>query len=133
MATPKHIYCVLKMQNYITISITVHRKCPTSWFLLHFWNRLMININAYHVKLCLQRQQEELRRLEEEREAEEKRRRQIESKQLYETNLRLKMKKKAREEQEQLAFDMKVLETLLQETANEAAEMAQRKVRLIKW
>ena len=91
----------------------------------------MININAYHVKLCLQRQQEELRRLEEEREAEEKRRRQIESKQLYETNLRLKMKKKAREEQEQLAFDMKVLETLLQETANEAAEMAQRKVQLI--
>lgn len=91
----------------------------------------MININAYHVTLCVQRQQEELRRLEEEREAEEKRRRQIESKQLYETNLRLKMKKKAREEQEQLAFDMKVLETLLQETANEAAEMAQRKVRLI--
>ena len=91
----------------------------------------MINISTYHVTLCLQRQQEELRRLEEEREAEEKRRRQIESKQLYETNLRLKMKKKAREEQEQLAFDMKVLETLLQETANEAAEMAQRKVRLI--
>jgi len=76
------------------------------------------------------RQQEELRRLEEEREAEEKRRRQIESKQLYETNLRLKMKKKAREEQEQLAFDMKVLETLLQESANEAAEMAQRKKEL---
>lgn len=69
-----------------------------------------------------------MRRLEEEREAEERRRRQIESKKLYETNLRLKMKKKAREEQEQLAFDMKVLETLLQETANEAAEMAQRKV-----
>ena len=91
----------------------------------------MINISAYHVTLCEQRQQEELRRLEEEREAEEKRRRQIESKQLYETNLRLNMKKKAREEQEQLAFDMKVLETLLQETANEAAEMAQRKVRLI--
>lgn len=66
--------------------------------------------------------------MEEEREREEKHRRQVESKQLYETNLRLKMKKKAREEQEQLAFDMKVLEALLQETANEAAEMAQRKV-----
>jgi len=38
------------------------------------------------------------------------------------------MKKQAREEQEQLAFDMKVLETLLQESANEAAELAQRKV-----
>lgn len=76
----------------------------------------------------MQRQQAELRKLEEQREAEEKRRRQIESKQLYETNLRLKMKKKAREEQEQLAFDMKVLEALLEETANEAAEIAQRKV-----
>lgn len=69
-----------------------------------------------------------MRRLEEEQEQEERRRRQIESKQLYETNLRLKLKKKAREEQEQLAFDMKVLEALLEETANEAAEMAQRKV-----
>ena len=79
--------------------------------------------------MYLQRQQAELRKLEEQREAEERHRRQIESKQLYETNLRLKMKKKAREEQEQLAFDMKVLETLLEESANEAAEMAQRKVR----
>ncbi|XP_067937647.1 cilia- and flagella-associated protein 53-like [Watersipora subatra] len=78
----------------------------------------------------LLRQQAELRRLEEEREAEDRRRRQAESKQLYETNLRLKMKKKAREEQEQLAFDMKVLETLLQESANEAAELAQRKKEL---
>ena len=69
-----------------------------------------------------------MRKLEEEREAEEKRRRQIESKKLYETNLKLKMKKKAREEKEQLAFDMKVLGKLLEETANEAAEIAQRKV-----
>lgn len=43
-------------------------------------------------------------------------------------SLQLKLKKKAREEQEQLAFDMKILQQLLEESHNEAMEQAQRKV-----
>lgn len=40
----------------------------------------------------------------------------------------LKMKKKAKEEQEELAFDLKMLEQLLEESRNEAMEQMQRKV-----
>ena len=47
----------------------------------------------------------------------------------YLTDLKqLKMKKKAREEQEELAFDLKMLEQLLEESRNEAMEQLQRKV-----
>jgi F0F1-type ATP synthase membrane subunit b/b' len=38
------------------------------------------------------------------------------------------MKKKAKEEQEELAFDLKMLEQLLEESRNEAMEQLQRKV-----
>ncbi len=38
------------------------------------------------------------------------------------------MEREAREEQEQLAFDMKILEALLEASRNEAMEQAQRKV-----
>lgn len=38
------------------------------------------------------------------------------------------MKKKAKEEQEELAFDLKMLEQLLEESRNEAMEQMQRKV-----
>jgi uncharacterized protein YbjQ (UPF0145 family) len=38
------------------------------------------------------------------------------------------MRRKAKEVQEQLAFDMKILEQLLEESRNEAMEQMQRKV-----
>ncbi len=38
------------------------------------------------------------------------------------------MEKQAKENQEQLAFDLQILEQLLEESRNEAKEQAQRKV-----
>lgn len=43
-------------------------------------------------------------------------------------SLKLKMKKRAKAEQEQLAFDLKMLEQLLVESKNEAMEQMQKKV-----
>lgn len=76
----------------------------------------------------LQKEQADLRKLEELRAAENKRRQQQATRDLYDKSLRFKLEKQAREEQEQLAFDMQMLEQLLQETQNEAREQAQRKV-----
>lgn len=60
----------------------------------------------------------------------EKRRRQQETRDLLDLTLRMKMRKKAKEEQEQLAFDLKMLEQLLEQSRNEARETAQRKVKI---
>ena len=59
---------------------------------------------------------------------EEKRRKQEETRQMYARSLELKKEKEAKELQEQLAFDMKILEQLLEESRNEAMEQTQRKV-----
>ena len=75
-----------------------------------------------------QKEQAELRRLEEAAALDEKRRRQEEVRMMYDKSLRLKREKEARQLQEQLAFDMKILEQLLEESRNEAMEQQQRKV-----
>jgi len=75
----------------------------------------------------LLREQSELRKLEELHAAEEKRRRQEETKQNYDRSLQMKSRKAAREMQEQLAFDLKILEQLLEDSRNEAMEDAKRK------
>lgn len=46
-----------------------------------------------------------------------------------ERSIRLKMKKAAKEQQEELALDMKILEQLLEESRNEAKEQTDRKLR----
>lgn len=76
----------------------------------------------------LQKEETRLRKIEELQALEEKRRRQEGTRRLLDKSLLLKRQKEAREMQEQLAFDMKILEQLLEETRNEAMEMAQRKV-----
>ncbi len=78
--------------------------------------------------LCSQKEQAELRKLEERRALEEKRWKQQETREMYDRSLQMKRKKQAKEMQEQLAFDMKILEQLLEETKTEAKEQAQRKV-----
>ena len=50
---------------------------------------------------------------------------------MYAKSMRLKAQREAKELQEQLAFDMKMLEELLEKSRNEAKEQAQRKVPLI--
>ena len=77
----------------------------------------------------LQKEQNALRKLEEQAMLEEKRRKQQETRQMYTQSLELKREKDAKELQEQLAFDMKIIEQLLEESRNEAMEQSQRKVR----
>lgn len=47
---------------------------------------------------------------------------------MYDHSVELKNQRRAKEEQEQLAFDMKILEQVLEESRNEAKEMSTRKV-----
>lgn len=69
----------------------------------------------------------QLRALEEQHALEEKRRKQEEVRNMYGQSLQMKKEKQAREMQEQLAFDLKILEQLLEESKNEAMETVQRK------
>ncbi len=62
---------------------------------------------------------------------EDKKRRQKETRTVLDYSLKLKMKKRAREVQEELAFDMKLLEQMLTENTNESQENLQRKVLLL--
>jgi len=75
----------------------------------------------------LLKEQVELRKLEEQRAREEKFRKQEETRVNYDRSLRMKMKRTAKEMQEQLAFDLQILEQLLEESRNEAMEDAKRK------
>ncbi|XP_071169763.1 cilia- and flagella-associated protein 53-like [Mytilus edulis] len=72
-------------------------------------------------------EQEMLRKIEEQRAWEDKVRLQNETRDMLDMSLQLKMKKKAKLEQEQLAFDLKILEQLLEESRNEALEQLQKK------
>ena len=68
-----------------------------------------------------------MRAVEEERGREEKRNRQREICNTLDYSLKLKLKRQAKEVQEELALDMKILEELLVSTKNEAQETLARK------
>ena len=70
-----------------------------------------------------------MREIEEMKLKEDKRRRQLETKMMLDYSLKLKLKKRAKEVQEELAFDMKLLEQMLTENTNEAKEALEHKVR----
>ena len=91
------------------------------------WTRQVDPLSFHCV---FQEQQRALRQMEEMQALEEKRQRQQEMRNVLNLTLRMKMKKEAKEEQEQLAFDMKMLEQLLEESRNEAMEQEQRKVKI---
>lgn len=78
----------------------------------------------------LLKEQNALRAAEERKRLEEKYRNQRRTREMLDHSLQLKMKKKAKEEQEELAFDLKMLEQLLEESKNEAMEQLQRKKEL---
>ena len=61
---------------------------------------------------------------------EDKKRRQRENKSILDCSLKIKMRNRAREVQEELAFDMKLLEQMLAEHTNETQENLQRKVNI---
>lgn len=81
------------------------------------------------VLFFIQREQASIRKLEERRALEEKIEKQTATREMLDMSLRVKMKKRAKDEQEQLAFELKMLEQLLEESRNEAMEQVQRKVR----
>lgn len=78
----------------------------------------------------MQKEEAELRKLEKQQELEEKRRKQEELRNVYAQSIQMKRANEARELQEQLAFDRKILEQLLEESKIEAIEEAQKKVGL---
>ena len=55
--------------------------------------------------------------------------RQAETRKIHEQSLRLKMKKQAKELQEELDTDMKILEQLMQETRTEEKQERERQVK----
>lgn len=75
-----------------------------------------------------QREEAALREIEDLKLKEDKRRRQLETKMLLDYSLKLKLKRRAKEVQEELAFDLKLLEQMLLENTNEAKEALQHKV-----
>nr|XP_004226085.1 cilia- and flagella-associated protein 53 [Ciona intestinalis] len=82
---------------------------------------------AEEAKLLIE--ERELRSLEEERASQQKRLLQKQHKSSLEKSMKLKLQREAKEQQEELALDMKILEQLLEESRNEAHEMVERKHR----
>ncbi|PAA59231.1 hypothetical protein BOX15_Mlig024162g1, partial [Macrostomum lignano] len=76
----------------------------------------------------LVREMEELRKVEAAQAAEERRRKEQETRRMLDRNIRLRMRQKAREAQEELAFDMKILEQLAEESRVEEANTRARKL-----
>jgi hypothetical protein len=75
----------------------------------------------------IMREQEELRKLEDEKAAEEKRLSQIATKSLLDQTLKTKRSIEAKRAQEELAFDRKILEQLLEQSKSEQIEQEHRK------
>lgn len=69
-----------------------------------------------------------MRAIEDERMRQEKRQKQDQNRALLDYSHKLKMKKRAKEVQEELALDMKFLEQILAESTNEAQGQLQNKV-----
>lgn len=78
----------------------------------------------------LRKEESELRKLEEQRAMLEKKAVQQAMKDGLDQNLKIRARLKAREVQEELALDMQILEKLLEDSRNEAMEVAQRKKEL---
>ncbi|MEE6508743.1 hypothetical protein FKM82_022807 [Ascaphus truei] len=77
-------------------------------------------------------EQRQLMKMEDERALREKRQKQLETKSMLDNSIRLKMKRLARDQQEELALDMKIMEQLLQDSHDDTEEKRQRKLELQK-
>ncbi|KAI8789300.1 cilia- and flagella-associated protein 53-like [Biomphalaria glabrata] len=78
----------------------------------------------------LMKEQQAMWKMEDEIAHQEKLRKQQATRDMLDHSLAFKARKKAKEEQEQLAFDLKILEQLIEESRNEALETMQRKKEL---
>ncbi|XP_029435984.1 cilia- and flagella-associated protein 53 [Rhinatrema bivittatum] len=76
----------------------------------------------------LMEEERRLLKMEEERAQMEKLQKQRQTKGMLDNSVRLKMKRLAREQQEELALDMKILDQLLQDTSDDTQEKLQRKL-----
>ena len=75
-----------------------------------------------------QLQQQEVQRLQKQREQQQKLEDQQSRRRLLDRGLRLKMKRLAREQQDELQLDMNILQQLLRQDTDERQEAVQRKV-----
>ena len=89
---------------------------------------MVMILKLFYIILLSQTEERNLRALEEQRALHEKSQQQQQTRDDLAKNIRLKMKRRAKEMQEELALDMQILEKLLTDTRNEALEIAQRKV-----
>ncbi|OCU02689.1 cilia- and flagella-associated protein 53 isoform X2 [Xenopus laevis] len=80
----------------------------------------------------LMAEEQRLIKLEEERNLKEKQQNKLQVKSMLEDSIRLKMKRLAREQQEELALDMKILEHVMQGYQDDTEEKRQRKMELRK-
>ena len=76
----------------------------------------------------MQKEQTALQKLEEQRTLEEKKKKQQERKEVLDKSLQNKLKRKAKIEQEELNFDIKMMENLMQDSRNEKQLQQQKKV-----
>ncbi|XP_053556378.1 cilia- and flagella-associated protein 53 [Bombina bombina] len=75
-------------------------------------------------------EQRRLMKLEDERALREKHQKQMQVRNMLDTSIRLKMRRLAREQQEELALDMKILEQIMQDSHDDTEEKHQRKLEL---
>lgn len=70
-------------------------------------------------------------KMENERALREKQQKQSQVRNMLDHSIRLKMKRLARDQQEELALDMKIMEQIMQDSHDDTEEKRQRKVRII--
>lgn len=92
--------------------------------------KMTVNMTTIHlIGWSLQRQQLEMEQLQQRREKQQKLEDQRARKQELDRCLRLKMKRLAREQEEELQADMSILKQVLTQHTDEKQEAAQRRVR----
>lgn len=69
-------------------------------------------------------------KMEDERALREKQQKQSHVRNMLDHSIRLKMKRLARDQQEELALDMKIMEQIMQDSHDDTEEKRQRKVRI---
>ncbi len=92
------------------------------------WRSLAVSGGLWRSLCVVQLQQQEMQRLQQQREQQQKLQDQQTRRRQLDQGLRLKMKRLAREQQDELQLDMNILQTLLKQEADEKQEAAQRKV-----
>ena len=118
----RRVYVHLKQMSISLRSVYVHLKQMSISL-----RSVYVHLKQYLCILLIQKQEAELLEMEKRKEFEDKRRKQQEAREMYSRSLQMKKSEEAREMQQQMAFDMKLLEQLLEESKTEEVEAAHKK------